>query len=130
MADHPNVEMARSSLEAMMKGDLESMAAGIADDATWHVPGSNQWSGDYRGKPEIVGRFARMAEQGYRVSLDEIHDILGNDEHVMAMVRISATGPSGSASTDSVWVMHVRDGKATEFWGHNDDQGALDRVMA
>lgn len=64
MADHANVEAARASPEAMMKGNLETMAGGITDDAAWHVPGANQWSGDYTGKPEIMGRSARMAEQG------------------------------------------------------------------
>jgi hypothetical protein len=129
MAEHPNVEAARASLEALAKGDVETMSAGIAPDAVWHVPGSNQWSGDFTGKDTIMGRFARMSEQGYRISLDEIHDIVGGDDHVVALVRVSAQGPSGSASTNSVWVMHVRDGMATEFWGHNVDQEAVDRVL-
>jgi hypothetical protein len=130
MAEHPNVEAARRSLEALMKGDLETMAAGIADDAVWHIPGSNQWSGEYTGKEAIVGRFARMADQGYSVTLDEIHDIVGNDEHVIALVKITAIGPSANASSSSVWTMHVRDGKATEFWAHTQDQAAIDRVMS
>ncbi|MGZ8629640.1 MAG: nuclear transport factor 2 family protein [Actinomycetota bacterium] len=130
MADHPNVEAARTSLEAMMKGDIQTMAAGIADDATWHVPGSNQWSGEYSGKDAIVGRFGRMAERGYGFTLEEIHDIVGNDEHVISLVRVTATGPAETASTNSIWIMHVRDGKASEFWGYNEDQAAIDRVMA
>ncbi len=130
MADHPNVETARTSLEAMMKGDLDTMAAGIAEDAVWHVPGSNQWSGDYSGRADIVGRFGRMAEQGYRFSLDEIHDIVGNDEHVIALVHVTANGPAADASTSSIWIFHIRDGKATEFWARNEDQAAIDRVMA
>ena len=129
MADHPNVEAARASLEALMKGDVETMAAGIAEDATWHVPGSNQWSGDFSGREAIVGRFGRMAERGYGITLDQIHDVVGGDDHVIALVRITAKGPSDSASTNSIWVMHVRDGTATEFWGTNDDQAAIDRVM-
>lgn len=130
MADHPNVDIARASLAALMKGDVETMAAGIADDATWHVPGSHQWAGEYSGKAEIVGRFGRMAEQGYGFTLDEIHDIVGGDDHVIALVRVTARGPSESASTKGIWVMHVRDGKASEFWGYNEDQAAIDRVMA
>jgi ketosteroid isomerase-like protein len=129
MGDHPNVEAARAGLEALMKGDVETMAAGIAEDAIWHIPGSNQWSGDFSGREAIVGRFGRMAEGGYAFTLDEIHDVVGNEEHVISLVRVTAKGPSDSASTNSVWVMHVRDGEATEFWGYNDDQAAIDRVM-
>lgn len=130
MPDHPNVEAARTSIEALMKGDIETMGAGIADDAVWHVPGSHQWAGDRTGRPEIVGRFGLMAEKGYGFTVDEIHDVVGGDDHVIALVRVTARGPSESVSTNAIWIMHVRDGKSTEFWGYNEDQSGIDRVMA
>ena len=71
-----------------------------------------------------------MADQGYRFSLDEIHDIVGGDDHVIALVRVTASGPSGNASSNSICVVPVDDGKVTEFWGYNVDQAAVDRVMA
>lgn len=129
MADHPNVEAARTSLEALMKGDVETMAAGIADDAVWHVPGSNRFAGDFVGRQAILDRFGQMAEAGFQIAVDEIHDIVGGDDHVVALVKLSVTGPSGSASTGGIWVMHVRDGMATEFWGMNQDQATFDTVL-
>ena len=129
MAEHPNVEATRASLEGFMKGDMGAMAAGIAEDAVWHVPGSHAWSGEYRSKGEILGRFQKMAEVGVSTVLDEIHDIVGNDEHVMAMVKLTLNAPGGSASQTSVWIMHVRDGKAIEFWARNEDQGAIDALI-
>jgi len=129
MAEHPNVEATRSAIEALMKGDLETMAAGIADDAVWHVPGNHAWSGDYRGKADIVGRFQRMAEAGLSTAVEEIHDVVGNDEHVVAMVRFAITTPAGSVTQSSVWIFHVADGKAVEFWARNEDQGAIDALI-
>lgn len=126
--DHPNVETARASLEPLMTGDVETMAAGIAEDATWHILRSNQRAGGYSRREAIVGRFGRR-ERGYAFTLDEIRHVMGGDGHVVALVRVTAKSPSDSASTNRVWVMHVRDGKATEFWGSNDDQAAVDRVM-
>ncbi len=129
MSDHPNVEATRSAIEALMKGDMVGMAAGIADDAVWHVPGNHAWSGDYRGKAEVVGRFQRMAEAGITTRVEELHDVVGNDEHVVAMVRFAIDGPSGSASQTSVWIFHVNDGLAVEFWARNEDQAAIDALI-
>lgn len=127
--DHPNAEAARTSIEALMKGDVATMAASIAEDAVWHVPGSHRFSGDYRGREEITGRFQTMAEAGVVFGVEEIHDVVGNDEHVLAMVSVSLTTPSGSASQTSIWIMHVADGEATEFWARNEDQAAIDALV-
>jgi hypothetical protein len=127
--EHANVEAARASIEAMMKGDLQAMAAGIAEDAVWHVPGAHRFAGDYRGRENITGRFQTMAEAGTSLMVDEIHDIVGNDEHVVAMVRTTLTAPAGTSSQGSIWIFHVADGKATEFWARNDDQAAIDALI-
>ena len=129
MAEHPNVEAARTSFEAFMKGDLEAMAAGIADDAVWHVPGKHRFAGDYSGRSAIVGRFAEMAQAGVRTTVEEIHDVVGNDEHVVGLVRFAIESPSGRSAQNSAWILHVRDGRATEFWAHNADQAAIDEII-
>lgn len=113
-----------------MKGDLEGMAAGIADDAVWHVPGSHRFAGDMTGKEAIVGRFQTMAEAGVTFTLDDIHDVVGNDEHVVALVSVTLNSPSGSESQTAVWIFHVENGKAKEFWARNEDQAAFDALMA
>ncbi len=112
-----------------MKGDVATMAAGIGEDAVWHVPGAHKFAGDYRGREAIAGRFQVMAEAGVSLAIDEIHDVVGNDEHVLAMVKTTLTAPSGTSSQTSVWIMHVTDGKATEFWARNEDQAAIDALI-
>ena len=129
MADHPNAAATRAAIEAFSKGDVETMAAALADAAVWHIPGSNRFSGEFRGKAAVLGRFQQMGEAGLRTSIDEIHDVVGNDEHVVALVKISIGPVDASASANAVWVMHVADGKMLEFWGLNDNQGEIDRVI-
>jgi len=59
-----------------------------------------------------------------------IHDVIGNDEHVVALVHVTVTDADGTRyEGPQVQVMHVRDGKATEFWGMNQDQAAMDVVL-
>lgn len=129
MADHPNVDAARASLEAFMKGDVEGFAAGLADDSVWHIPGTHRFAGEFVGKEANLGRFKQMAEAGLKVSIDEIHDVVGGEDHVVALVRTSVSGSSGSASGNAVFVMHVRDGLLREFWAMNERQAEIDAVL-
>ena len=129
MGEHPNVESARAGLEAFMKGDRETLAATMAEDVIWHVPGSNPFAGEFRGKAEVLGRFQRMAEAGINLAFDDIHDVVGNEDHVVALVTLSVTAGGGSATTNSVQVYHVKDGKMTEFWGMNENQADIDALM-
>jgi ketosteroid isomerase-like protein len=129
VGDHPNAAAARAAIEAFAKGDVETMAASIADDATWHVPGSNRFSGEFAGKPAVLGRFQQMGESGLQTSVDDIHDVVGNDEHVISLVKLSVTSGEASASTNAVWIMHVKDGVLHDFWGINDNQAEIDRVI-
>jgi len=129
MAEHPNVEVTRKALEAFMKGDVQTLASMIAEDAVWHIPGKNRFSGGFRGRDAIMARFQQIAEAGLKVSMEEIHDIVGNDEHVVALVTLGAEGPDGSARSRSVQVYHVSGGQATEFWGYNENQEGIDALF-
>ena len=128
MSEHPNVATARAGIEAFVKGDVATLAAAIADDVVWHAPGNNPYSGTSTGKEETMARMGRLAQDGVVISFD-IHDVVGNDEHVVSMV--DATFTKGSASTRGrmVQVFHVRDGMMTEFWAYNEDQAAVDAVL-
>jgi ketosteroid isomerase-like protein len=108
---------------------LITLAAWITKDAVWHVPGSHRLSGDLQGKDRILDRSREMAELGIRTSVDEVHDVLGDGEHVVALLTTTTTGPAGSSSQRVAWVVHARDGLATELWAHNWDQAAIDTVI-
>jgi ketosteroid isomerase-like protein len=129
MEEHSNVRAARTAIEALVNGDTATLAAGIAEGAVWHVPGSNRLSGDLEGRERILDRGREMTELGIQTSVDELHDVLGNDEHVVALLTTTTTGPGGSSSQHVCWVMHAKDGLATELWAHNWDQVAIDRVI-
>jgi len=84
MADHPNVALVRGALEAFDRGDYEASAATLTDDVVWH----------YIGETEPLRVKAAVLERG-PASFDaeisgQIHDIVGNDEHVLAMLRVHA----------------------------------------
>jgi ketosteroid isomerase-like protein len=60
----------------------------------------------------------------------EMHDIVGNDEHVIAIGTATAQDPDGG-SADWRWgnIFHVQDGKITEVWGLTEDHTAIDALI-
>jgi ketosteroid isomerase-like protein len=129
MTDHPNAVNARKALEAFNAGDMPAMLDLLDETIVWHAPGTSRFAGRFEGKDAVLDRFRRMGEAGVRTTFD-IHDVIGNDDHVVALVQVSVTDAGGRHyDGPQVQVMHVRDAKAFEFWGMNQDQAAMDVVL-
>ena len=129
-AEHPNVTVVREGFEAFQKGDMAWMDDHLSDDVVWHVGGNSKWAGDYKGKAEVLDFFGRQAQAMPEPTAVDIHDILGNDEHVVVLGTAHATGPDGSsAEWKYTQVFHVKDGKATEVWGMAENDAAVDPFL-
>lgn len=123
---HPNEELTRKGYEAFGKGDLQTLNDLMADDVVWHVPGNNPLSGDYRGKEAVFGLFGRIVELSGGTLRQDIHDVLANDEHAVVMVVTHAERGGKNLDDRQVHVLHIKDGKVTEFWNHFGNQSAVD----
>lgn len=124
MAEHPNAAIARKAYEAFGKGDIESVFSVIADDAVFHAGGDNALTGDYKGHAEIQRFFGKLAELASDGMDLEVHDILANDEHVIALVSFTAKRGDESLDMREVHIWHIADGKMTEQWVFEEDQAA------
>ena len=124
---HPNEEIVRNGYAAFLGGDLAALNDLFDEDIVWHAPGRHPLAGDFRGKDEVFGAFAKLFElSGGTFSL-EIHDILADDEHAVVLARATGSRPDGRTLDDnSVQVFHMRDGKVTEQWLHPGDVYAGD----
>jgi ketosteroid isomerase-like protein len=128
--EHPNVTLVREGFEAFQKGDTAWMDAHLADDVVWHVGGNSKWAGAYEGKAQVLEFFGRQAEAMPGPPDVDIHDILGNDDHVVVLGTARATGPDGSgAEWKYAQVFHVKEGKATEVWGMAENDAAVDPFL-
>ena len=123
---HPNEELLSRGFEAFSKGDMGAVAALFADDIVWHSPGRGPLSGDHRGKDQVLGMFAKQAELTGGTFRVELHALLANDEHGVALTSASGEREGKAWEGKSVLVFHVREGKATEVWLHPDDLYASD----
>ncbi len=123
---HPNEEMVRRGYEAFATGDLATLNELLADDIVWHATGRNQLAGTYRGKEEVFGLFQRLAElSGGTFKLD-VHTILADDEHAVALARVTGEREGKTLDDNTIQAFHVRDGKVTEQWLYPGDAYATD----
>ena len=128
--EHPNVQLVRDGFDAMSRGDDGWMSAHLADDVVWHVGGNSKWAGEYRGKNAALEYFARMAQSMGGMPEADVHDILGNDDHVVILGSAKATAPDGaSAQWKYVNVFHIADGKTTEAWGMAENDADVDPFL-
>ena len=130
MADHPNVELLRRGYVAYGAGDLDTINELFHDDVVWHVAGRGAIAGEYKGKEQVFGLFAKIAELSDGTATIDVHDLLADDEHGVALVRESATRGGRSHEGNASHVFHIRDGKVTEFWDAQVDQYANDEFWA
>lgn len=128
MTDHPNLEISRAGYEAFASGDLATVSDLFSDDIVWHSGGNNILTGDYEGKEAVLGFFGRLMQETEGSFKNDIHDMLANDEHGVALVTTSATRGGKSFEGRVVHIFHVRDGKMTEFWAFPEDQGLFDEL--
>ena len=126
MTDHPNLAAARAGYEAFDRGDMRAVGDLLSDDVVWHIGGNNAISGDYQGKESVFGLFAKIFEETGGTFTNEIHDMMANDEHGVALVVTSGTRGDKTLSARVAQIFHMSDGKLTEFWTFSEDQAALD----
>jgi len=123
MAEHPNVTVVRELMAAFNEGDDERIRARMADDVTWHMIGGETTE----GLEALAGAMSAM-DDDFSITTD-LHDILGNDEHVIALVSATANVGGQSFQYRTAEIMHVEDGKITERWAFSDDTAAINEFF-
>lgn len=127
MAEHPNVALVRKGYEAFAKADLATIQSLFADDVVWHIGGSNALTGDYKGKDSVLGEFlAKVITLSEGTFKTEVHDIVGNDSHVVALTHATGARAGKGLDLDGLTVFHVSGGKVTEAWSLSTDQSIED----
>lgn len=126
MTDHPNLVIARAGYEAFDKGDMAAVSDLLSDDIVWHSGGSNVLTGDYAGKEAVLDFFSLLMRESGGTFRNDVHDMLANDEHGVALVTFSASRGGESFEGRVIHVFHMSDGKMTEFWSYPEDQSSYD----
>lgn len=130
MAEHPNVALLRRGYEAFAGGDAETLAELIAEDAVWHVGGRNLFTDSYRGREAIFTYFRKLRDFTNETFAAELHDVLANDEHGVALVHMTAQRARKELDSDATTTYHLRDGQVIEAWTFHANQYEADEFFS
>jgi ketosteroid isomerase-like protein len=127
--EHSNVAAYRRTADAFRARDTEILAGLIDDEVVWHVLGSSPLAGEIRGCEALFRWFDRLHEVTEGTFTLKEHDVLGTDDHVVALSDMSAVRDGVRISVNVVSVMHFRDGRQQERWFHPSDPTAWDALL-
>jgi ketosteroid isomerase-like protein len=127
---HPNEDLVREEFAAQQRGDMDALQKNWAEDIRMHQPGRGPLAGDYQGIEQLRQLYGRLAEQPFGAVSAELHDVLANDEHAVAMITARGERAGKQLNENIVSVYHIRDGKITEIWTHYTDLYALDEFFS
>jgi uncharacterized protein len=121
MSDHPNAAIVRRTLESFNTGDMQAMSDGLDDNVVWHEIGNPD---PVMGKAALAARLVGDAKPDYEIT-GQLHDVVGNDDHTIALVTAHATRGSKVLDYRVAEIYHMRDGKIIERWAFSDDTAAI-----
>ena len=87
------------------------------------------WQAISTGREALFRFFDRLREVTEGTFTIAEHDVLGSDEHVVALSTWSGVREGIPVSVEVVGVFHYRDGRQQERWNHPTDIAALDRLL-
>jgi ketosteroid isomerase-like protein len=96
---------------AINQRDMDGLIAAFAPDAVWHGAGAS-----IDGAESIAAMVGQLIEASEGTMQIELHDVLANDEHTVALQVTTAQRGDRGLSDNVVYVYHLRDGKIVEAW--------------
>lgn len=119
-----NKKLIQEGFDAFSAGDMERMAELFTPDVKWHTPGNNPLAGDHEGLENVLGLFAKVSGEA-EMSID-VHAILADDEHGVALLTSTAKRGDKTFSGQSAFAYHFAGGKVSEVWTLSNDQAGID----
>ena len=129
LVEHPNAVAYRRTANAFRAGDRDALAELIDDEVVWHVPGTGPLAGDIHGREAVLRWLERLHEVTHGTFTLQEHDVLGTDDHVVALSLTAAVQKGVGVKVHVVSVFHFRDGRQRERWFHPADLAAWDRML-
>jgi len=103
--EHPNAALTRRMFAAFGR-DPKVIAAALARDVVWRVPGNTVMSGEYRGTREVVAFLRRTGTETDGTYRSRLHTVLADDEWAVAVYR--ATGRRNGIELDVEQALVIR----------------------
>jgi ketosteroid isomerase-like protein len=125
-----NAAAVRRGYELFNSGNPEELRQILAEDVVWHAGGRGRLGGDKRGRDATFAYFGQLGELTGGTFRGELHDVVANEEHVVALHVNTAQRDGKSLNLKEALVFHMRDGKIVEAWEHFEDSQTWDEFFA
>ena len=125
-----NAGIIRKAYGDFATGNIPAVFAVFDAGITWHVPGRSPLSGVYSGHDQIGSFFRRTMELSGGAFSIVVHNVLAEDDLVVALVTVNAQRNGVSASFSEVHVWQMRNGKVTEFREYQGDEHREDQFWS
>ena len=112
---HPNEAVIRRVYKAINSGNIAALVSEFDPDAVWH--GSESAISGASAISALVAQLREASDGTLRI---ELHDVLANDEHAVALQITRAERRGRSLVDRVVYVFPLRDGRITDAWFHGD----------
>jgi uncharacterized protein len=123
-------QMVRRAYQAFAEGDFDGYLSACTDDWTFHAPGRNRMSGDYRGRDGLMTLVANVGAIAGMSFREVVHDVVVNDTHAIVLAEHTLERDGQTHAYNTVHVYHLRDGKLAEAWECPADPVAFDAAWA
>jgi hypothetical protein len=127
---HPNESLVRRLYEARERRDETAIREILAPGVVWRDPYPPPFGGEFRGVDAVFEGLFRAIETDLDGSGLELHDVLANDEHVVALVDWWALRHGVRMEGTEVGIYHVRGGQVVEVAFLTSDQRASDAFFS
>jgi ketosteroid isomerase-like protein len=126
MGSPEDAELVRRGYAAFSAGDIPTLSELFAEDAVWHVPGSNSLSGTKTGRGAIMAFFGELATRSGGTVRVEVQDVIGGEDHTIGLHHNHAERNDKVTDQDAVLVFTIRDGHVTEVQEFHEDTARSD----
>jgi uncharacterized protein len=127
-----NERVIRELYDARARRDWNAVRRLLADEIVWHEPGQEDYSGDYRGREDVVDLLEKLVAvtEGTFQLVPEA--FLNSVEHSAVLVRWWAERQGRRSEGNELAVYRLRDGEVAEAWFYPDgyEEEALSTVFA
>ena len=113
---HPNIAIVRRFYNAFIARDTARIWEFAGHDLVFHVPGRSPWAGEYRGREQLLDLFMGVGAAAERSIRLTVHDVVGGEEHVVGLHRLTASLGGRTLDLNGTAVCHVDAGKISEMW--------------
>jgi ketosteroid isomerase-like protein len=110
-----NVATIRRGFEAFNKGDMATLESIITKDCVQHLGGDNRFTGDHKGRDNILAMYGEMAELTGGTMQAELTDVYATDHGAVALYTARATRNGNSVAEKYALVFQLVDGKAVDI---------------